>query len=295
MHFWLTNEGIPIGEGSIPKTTIRHLNKLQGPWQSNWNSRTGGLSYSKIRLFKNMKVSIHQDYDSMSQQAASEIILQIKQKPEAVLCFASGETPRQMCRFTVERAGRENIDFSRCTFIGLDEWVGIPPTNEGSCNYFFQKEVFGPLRLSADQIHVFDAMAKDLENECRKMDNAILRKGGIDLMVVGIGMNGHIGFNEPGHDFDQFSHVAELAEETRAVGQKYFRQVTALTKGLTLGLRHLMEARKLILLANGAKKAEVIRKALEEEVTPDFPASFVRNHANATVMLDEEAASLLTN
>lgn len=241
-----------------------------------------------------MKVSIHKDYEAMSQQAANAVIVQVQQKPDSVLCFASGETPRQMCRFIAERAAQEQVDFTQCTFIGLDEWIGIPPDNEGSCYYFFQKEAFGPLRLSPDQIHLFDAMANDLEKECRKMDNAIIRKGGIDLMVVGIGMNGHIGFNEPGHDFDQFSHIADLDEATRTVGQKYFRQATPLSKGITLGLRHLMEARKLILIANGAKKAEVIRKAIEEEVTPDLPASFVRNHSNATVMLDEDAASFLS-
>jgi 6-phosphogluconolactonase/glucosamine-6-phosphate isomerase/deaminase len=112
-------------------------------------------------------------------------------------------------------------------------------------------------------------------------------------MVVGIGMNGHIGFNEPGISVDHYAHVVDLDEGTRTVGQKYFSQKTTLTKGITMGLSHLLAARKVILIANGRKKADVIKKALEEDITIDLPASIIRKHSNGIVMLDEEAASAL--
>ena len=125
------------------------------------------------------------------------------------------------------------------------------------------------------------------------MDKVIRDKGGIDIMVVGIGMNGHIGFNEPGVSFDKYCHVTYLDNTTQSVGQKYFKQQSVLKQGITLGLKHLMEARKVILIANGSKKAEVIKKALEGDVNDTMPASIMQVHPHGLVMIDEEAGSLL--
>jgi 6-phosphogluconolactonase/glucosamine-6-phosphate isomerase/deaminase len=126
------------------------------------------------------------------------------------------------------------------------------------------------------------------------MNQIILKKGGIELMLLGVGMNGHIGFNEPGVSFDNYSHLVELDNTTRSVGQKYFENQMALGNGLTLGVKNVMETRKVILMANGIKKAEIMKKVLEEDVTNDIPASVIRTHPNGFVMIDEEAASLLT-
>lgn len=125
------------------------------------------------------------------------------------------------------------------------------------------------------------------------MDNIIAQKGGIDIMVVGIGMNGHIGFNEPGVDFELLSHVIELAEMTVSVGQKYFKEQVTLEKGITLGLSHLSAAKKVLLLANGERKAPVIKKAVEENVSTAFPAGIMQQHANGFILVDTAAASLL--
>lgn len=237
-----------------------------------------------------MEISIYKDYQVLSLHAAERIIEQVKQKPDAVLCLAAGDTPRLAYDTLTKKAANEKLDFSKCTFVGLDEWVGIPPGNEGSCHYFLKQHLIGPLKLSADRIHLFDALSNDLDHECRKMNALISTLGGIDLMMVGIGMNGHIGFNEPGASPDLYAHVVELDEATRTVGQKYFRQQTPLAKGITLGLKHLLESRKAILIANGTKKAGVIQQALKGPVTPDLPATIMRQHANSEVMLDEEAA-----
>ena len=241
-----------------------------------------------------MQLHICENYEALSAEAATEIIELVKQKPHAVLCLASGDTPRLTYAMTAKMATDDSVDFTRCTFIGLDEWMGIPPDNEGSCHYFLQHQVFEPLNISNDRIHLFDGLSANPEEECRKMDKIISDKGGIDLMVVGIGMNGHIGFNEPAESFGQYSRVVELGESTKLVGQKYFRQQTSLARGITLGLNHLLESKKAILVANGTKKADVIRKALKEKITPHLPASILRNHSNGLVILDRAAASMLT-
>ncbi|HRP55097.1 glucosamine-6-phosphate deaminase [Agriterribacter sp.] len=240
-----------------------------------------------------MQLIVFKDHHDLSQQAAEEIIELVKRKPGAVLCLASGSTPLLTCELLVQKARAENIDLSSCTFIGLDEWVGIPPENEGSCAYFFHNQVFKHLNFSSSHIYLFNALSDSPQQECKEMDNVIFENGGIDLMLVGVGMNGHIGFNEPGISFDLYAHVAELDETTTSVGQKYFKEATELHQGITLGLKHLLESKKVLLLANGSKKAAVIQKALEGEITNRLPASIIRRHPNSTVMIDEEAAAML--
>ena len=240
-----------------------------------------------------MQLNIYNNYETLSFHVADEITAMVSKKPDAVLCFASGDTPKLAYASAIKKAMNQHVDFRSCTFIGLDEWVGIPPDNEGSCHYFLQQNIFKPLHIAQDRIHLFDALAADVENECRKMDTIISAKGGIDLMIVGIGMNGHVGFNEPSESLSQYSHVVDLDEATKSVGQKYFREQTVLSQGITLGFNHVLQAKKVILIANGIKKAEIIRKALEEEVTSYLPASIIRNHVNGWAMIDDEAASSL--
>ena len=240
-----------------------------------------------------MQLKIYKDYNELSYNAALEITDLVKNKPHAVLCLAAGDTPRLTYTLMTKKAIDEKIDFSHCSFIGLDEWVSIPPENEGSCHFFLKTQIFEPLHISSSQIHLFNALSEDLSTECALMDKIIKEKKGIDLMLVGVGMNGHIGFNEPGVSFKKYSHVVELDETTQSVGQKYFKQTAMLKKGITLGLKHVSEARKAILIANGIKKAEVIRKSLEDKISADIPASIMRTHLQGTMMIDEDAASLL--
>jgi galactosamine-6-phosphate isomerase len=240
-----------------------------------------------------MQLKIYKDYAELSEATADEIIQLIKRKPGAVICLASGDTPRLTCKLFAEKAAKEKADISKFTFIGLDEWVGIPPANQGSCRYFFENLLINPLKLSEAQVNLFDAQSNNLENECKKMDKVISEKGGIDLMIVGIGMNGHIGFNEPGVSFDNYAHVIDLDETTITVGQKYFKGATELKQGITIGLKHLMSSKKAIVIANGSKKASVIKQAIEGTVNNLFPATIIQQHSNGFVMIDEEAASQL--
>ena len=240
-----------------------------------------------------MKVEIYPDYASLSEHVAQEVVSLVKNKPGAVLCMASGESPKLTCSKVAEIANRENTRFSNLHFIGLDEWVGISPENSGSCRYFFETFFLRPLMTPPTSVHFFDALSRNLSQECKNMDEFIFRNGPIDLMIVGIGMNGHIGFNEPGISFEKYSHIAELDETTTSVGQKYFEGSTELKQGITLGLQHLMESKRLILIANGKKKSNVIQKAIDGEISNSFPASIVQLHSNCQIMLDEDAAALL--
>ena len=240
-----------------------------------------------------MQLKIYKDHQQLSNAAADEIVTLLNQKPDAVISFASGETPRLTCRLFVEKVKQQKIDISQCTFIGLDEWVGVSPSNDGSCHYFFQHELLSPLDFKTEQVYLFNAMSKNLSEECKKMDDVISAKGDIDLMIVGIGMNGHIGFNEPGVSFDNHCHVIDLDESTISVGQKYFKSSTKLEKGITLGLKYLQQSKKVLLMANGIKKAGVIHQAIEGSVSNSFPASIMQTLPQGIVMIDEDAASAL--
>ena len=241
-----------------------------------------------------MQIISFKNYEELSGYMADFIANSIKNKPNLVLCMASGSTPALTCDLLVQKLKKEKVNYSKFTFLGLDEWVGLPPTNTGSCHYFFHKKIFEPLQLPSSQYFLFNALADDLNSECSKMDKLIAGKEGIDIMIVGIGMNGHIGFNEPGSSFTSLSHVAELDDITKSVGQKYFDGPVELGKGITIGFSHLMNTKNVFLMANGSKKAEVIKKTIEGPVTENFPASILQQHANGFILMDEEAASLLS-
>ncbi|MDO9373108.1 MAG: glucosamine-6-phosphate deaminase, partial [Ferruginibacter sp.] len=213
-----------------------------------------------------MELQIAADYQAMSEMAAEMIIQTVQANPGAVISLAGGDTPRLTYAIIVKRAKEENIDFSKISFIGLDEWVGVAPENTGSCHYFLQQNILQPLNLQPGQVHLFDALADDLPGEVEKINRKVAELGGSDLMLVGLGMNGHIGFNEPGASFDGYAHITKLDEFTQSVGQKYFASSTELKLGVTLGLKHLLEARKAILIANGTKKAAIVKQVLEGEI-----------------------------
>ncbi len=242
-----------------------------------------------------MELKVYKDYELLSVTVADEMIALIQQKPTAVICLASGHTPLLPCQEFVKKVTELKIDISKVTFLGLDEWVGVPPDNEGSCHYFLYNTVFMPLNLKPNQINVFNGLANDLADECKKMDNIIAAKGRIDVMIVGIGMNGHIGFNEPGVPFTNFSHVIELDKTTVEVGKKYFPAAITLSKGITIGLQHLMQAKQVILIANGEKKAAIIKQTIEEKVSNQIPATIMQTHANGIIMVDAAAASLISS
>ncbi|HRF34958.1 MAG TPA: glucosamine-6-phosphate deaminase [Cyclobacteriaceae bacterium] len=239
-----------------------------------------------------MHLKIYPDYETLSAHTAKLIISYINQKQDALVCIASGHTPIGVFRQLKNAIEQNNVDLSRCTFLSLDEWLGIDPSDSGSCLSMLQRDCFEPLQIKPEQIQFFNVNA-DLTKECNRINDLIATRGGLDIMLVGVGTNGHIGMNEPGTSFDSVAHVGELADETKTVGQKYFATKTKLSKGITLGLNHLRQAKLPIIMANGSRKAAILSKALTGNATPQIPVSVVHLIPHAYVMLDQEAASLL--
>lgn len=240
-----------------------------------------------------MKILTYSDYNKMCRAAADIIVAQIQVKPDSLICLPSGESPVGVFKYLIEDAQNGKVDIGRCYFVGLDEWVGMGKDDDGSCTNFLYENFFTPMQIALEKIKFFNAKSADLDAECKAMDDFIKEKGPLDIMMVGIGMNGHIGLNEPGTDFNSYAHFAPLAPLTASVGQKYFKKQTHLHHGITLGLKHLQEAKISLLIAAGAKKAEIIAQALQGEITNQIPASIFQMLASAYVLLDKDAAQKL--
>lgn len=240
-----------------------------------------------------MELKVFQDYTTLSAAAAAMLIDCVQKKPGALLCFATGDTPKLAYQIVVEIAKRDGVNFRNCFFVGLDEWLGIPPENTGSCHHFLHRYLLKPLAVDPSQVHLFDGMTTNEDEECKRMNEIVDKKGNIDFMVVGVGMNGHIGFNEPGTDIDSLAHVSMLDDITKKVGKKYFEEEVLINKGITLGLKQVMDAETLLMMASGKKKAPVIKLAMEKEISTFFPASLIRRHKKGILMTDIEAVSEL--
>ena len=240
-----------------------------------------------------MEIFISDSYGSLSKKAAADINKLIQPLANPVVCTASGDSPAGLYKELVSITNNNELNISSWRFVGLDEWVGMNGSDEGSCRYFLDKQLFGPLQVKENSIGFFDGRAKDLQAECDRIENFINTNGSIDVAIVGLGMNGHVGMNEPGTPASLHSHIADIDPITQQVGQKYFKESQQLTKGLTLGIANLMEARHVVLLVSGSKKAGIVKQVLAEEISEQLPASLLRRHKNFHVYLDAEAAHLL--
>ena len=217
----------------------------------------------------------------------------ILEKPDALLCFPAGETSVGTFKHLVELNKKGEISFKQCKVVGLDEWANIGEMRSENCFSFLKKHLFDHIDYSEENLCFFDGESSDLVKECNKTDNFIKQYGPIDMILLGAGMNGHLGLNEPGTSFDLYSHIVNLDDTTKFVGQKYFSGKVKLTKGVTLGLKYIMEAKMVILQMNGTKKAKVVRRLIESEISPDFPASILKSHKNSFLLLDKEASNYL--
>lgn len=241
-----------------------------------------------------MQIFIDDTYEAASKRAADDILSHFQSLSQPVLCVASGDSPKGLYKELSNRQSASLIDTSNWFFLGLDEWVGLGRNDEGSCRFMLNRDVFEPLGVQKEKICCFDGTAKS-NDECERIERFIKQRGGIDIALLGLGMNGHIGLNEPGTSPLLYSHLSVIDEVTKKVGQKYFSRPQTLSEGITLGLATLMQAKHLFLLASGEKKAAILQQALEGEITENIPASIVRAHPHFTVYADKEAAGLLTN
>ena len=239
-------------------------------------------------------LTVARDYDELSRITAARIIAHINDDPTGLYCFAGGDTPVATLRLLSKAAIAGIVDLSHAHFVELDEWVGIDERDPGSCISYLRSNLFESAGIGEGQIHHFNPAAEDLSAECAAADEYVAAHGGISLALLGVGVNGHLGFNEPGSELDDRAHVVELTETTRSVGTKYFSESddgghTAATQGITLGLAQLLGARELIVQANGSKKQDAIAHVLKGTYDPVWPVSSIWTHPNACLVVDNDA------
>ncbi|MGD0582256.1 MAG: glucosamine-6-phosphate deaminase [Bacteroidales bacterium] len=240
-----------------------------------------------------MKQIIYKDYEELSVKTAEMIVSIINKKPDALLCFPAGETSVGTFRHLIGLNRSGQVSFKKSRIVGLDEWAHLGEMKNENCFSFLKKHLFDHIDYSEDNFCFFNGESNDLTKECKKTDDFIRKYGTVDMMLLGVGMNGHLGLNEPGTSFDLYSHIVDLDETTKIVGQKYFSGNVKLTRGISLGIKYIMEAKTVILQMNGTRKAEVARKLIESEVSPAFPASVIKALSNSFLLLDNDAARLL--
>ena len=241
-----------------------------------------------------MKIYMTEDYQTMSRKAANILSAQIILKPNSVLGLATGSTPIGMYKQLVIWYEKGDLDFAQIKTVNLDEYVGLEPTHEQSYRYFMQNNLFDHVNINPANTNVPDGLVADPQAECDWYNQVIRKLGGIDIQVLGMGHNGHIGFNEPGEAFELETHVVNLKEETISANSRFFASRDDVPRqAMTMGIKSIMMAKKILLMASGEGKAEALRLALTGPVTPEVPASILQLHPYVTLVADKAAASKL--
>lgn len=241
-----------------------------------------------------MQIHLFDTSQQVGQAAAMLIVAQILQKPDSVLGLATGSTPIPTYQELI-RLNRDGVvDFSRVTSFNLDEYCGLPVEHECSYHSFMHEQLFSHINIDLAHTHVPDGNAVDQQAECARYDMAINQAGGIDVQILGIGRNGHIGFNEPSDTFVYGCHIVNLTQSTIAANRRFFESEDAVPRqAISLGIGSIMNARQIILLATGSDKADAIHRAIRQDITPRTQASILRTHPNVLFLLDKAAAGLL--
>lgn len=225
------------------------------------------------------------DYHDLSRKAANVISAQVILKPTSVLGLATGSTPIGTYKQLIEWYQKGDLDFSKVTSVNLDEYCGLSPDNDQSYRYFMNKNFFDHINIDKNKTNVPNGLAENFEDECNRYDTLISDLGGIDLQLLGIGHNGHIGFNEPDVSFEKTTHIVDLDESTIKANARFFKTIDEVPKkAITMGIRSIMQSKKVLLIANGPDKKEIVEKALRGPVTPDVPASILQFHPDLTVV-----------
>lgn len=232
-----------------------------------------------------MKIIKTADYEALSKKAANLIAAQVLLKPNCVLGLATGSTPIGTYQNLVEWYKKGELDFSKVTSVNLDEYVGLDGSNEQSYRYFMNHHLFEHINILRSNTYVPNGIANDWKAECEDYDRMISELGGIDLQLLGIGQNGHIGFNEPAEVFTKNTHLVDLGESTIQANARFFSNIEEVPKqALTMGIGAIMQAKKVLLIANGKEKEEIVKKAFYGPITPQVPASILQLHSDLTVI-----------
>ena len=239
-----------------------------------------------------MQIEIVQDYDVIGMRAADLVAEQIHKKPDTVLGLATGGTPLGMYHNLILKHQHEGLDFSKVTTFNLDEYIGLPPGHKQSYHHFMWQNFFEHVNVNPASVYIPSGMTPNPGQFCTWYERQIESFGGIDLQVLGIGINGHLAFNEPGSSLGSRTRVTTLAGNTIEANARFFDQESDVPRfAITMGIGTIMESRKLLLLANGLKKAAAIKATIEGALTAMVPASIIQMHPAVKVILDEEAAS----
>lgn len=241
-----------------------------------------------------MNVRIYPTSELASSAAAVLIAGQIIDEPKSILGLATGSTPVPIYQELIELYHKGVIDFGNVTTYNLDEYVGLAPDHPCSYRRFMQENLFAHVNVPAERIHIPNGMAQNVEEECLGYDEAIAAEGGLDLQLLGLGANGHIGFNEPAEKFTTHSFCVKLTEQTLKDNRRFFEDDAVMpTHALTMGIASIMQAKRIVLVATGKNKAAAVKAMVEGPVDPNVPASILQMHRHATIILDAEAAALL--
>ena len=237
-----------------------------------------------------MKIYKAKDYKDMSRKAANIISAQVIMKPNCVLGLATGSTPIGTYDQLVEWYNKGDLDFSEVTTVNLDEYKGLPRTNDQSYYYFMHQHLFDRVNIDPERTNVPNGMEPDAEKECGRYEELIRSLGGVDLQLLGLGHNGHIGFNEPGEAFEKETHCVDLTESTIEANKRFFASADDVPKqAYTMGIKTIMQAKKILIVVNGENKADIVERAFFGPVTTEVPASILQLHNDVTLVGDEAA------
>lgn len=242
-----------------------------------------------------MKIIKTKDYEEMSRKAANIIAAQIVLKPESVLGLATGSTPIGLYNHLVEGYEKGDLDFSKVKTVNLDEYKGLTRENEQSYYYFMHHHLFDRVNIDKDNTHVPNGKVPNGDEECLRYEKLIESMGGVDIQLLGLGRNGHIGFNEPETYFPKMTHCVDLTESTIEANKRFFASADEVPRqAYTMGIGTIMKAEKILVVANGEDKADAVAKMVCGEITPEVPASILQLHKDVILVADEAALSKLS-
>jgi glucosamine-6-phosphate deaminase len=240
-----------------------------------------------------MKLIQVQNYDEMSRQAASILVSQVKRNPMSILGLATGGTPLGTYKIMAADHRENGTSYAHVKTVNLDEYIGLNANHPQSYHFYMENNLFSHVNIPRNQTHVPGGMNPDHEGECQRYDELLKSLKGVDIQLLGIGPNGHIGFNEPGTSFAARTHIVDLTETTRQANARYFASLQDVpTMAITMGIASIMESRQIVLLASGSSKAEAVYSLFCDEVSEQNPSSILKTHFNVTVIADAEALTI---
>ncbi|WP_223593095.1 glucosamine-6-phosphate deaminase [Neobacillus bataviensis] len=239
-----------------------------------------------------MKVIEVKDYAEMSQKAAEYIIQKVCQNPQIKLGLATGGTPIGTYKNLIEDHKKNGTSYQNVTTFNLDEYIGLPGENKNSYRYYMNEQLFNHIDINLNKTNIPKGDIKDMEAECLRYEDLISKHGGIDLQILGIGSNGHIGFNEPGTSFNSITHIVKLAQSTINANARFFNRVEEVpTRAITMGISSILKSKEILLLVSGENKKEALFKLLNGDINESFPASVLKNHPCVTIIADKAAVA----